>query len=640
MYERAQQGAFRIGTGAMSSAVDVGTHTRPMIEKLTERLTVVLGGVLAAYLIAISGYQWLGVDLSLTVFLPPLLFAACIYGVWYGFAASLLAVALLGPLMPLTPQPLTMDATKSVLVMALYFSVAWAGGVYAGSLRQRRQDESIREVLRVSGPQPDQALPALVAESFIGGRQLGFAHHALQTILTSGASIALVITMAVVSREIASPPALMVQTLILMAPVVAAGAMYGPWTGALAGLAAGLLQAWLPAASPLRLAPMSGDVLGDIMLFGGVGLIIGVFSAQTQRRHLALQGLLVTGGALSRLEDENDIRRIVFAAAREACAGGYVQLSDANGQVLHGAARPKADANQGDWRSRRLVADGRDVGELRWRTSRFFRDDQAAVDGAMGMIADLGAAALMRARLKFEKAEMESVARTEQLRTILLDAVSHHFRTPLSSILGSVTNLLDHGGQHDAKASHDFLLIIREQANRLNRYVENFLSVARLESGSIEIKPRPTDLELIVNDVWDSFGEAGGARRYLEVQITDRKVQVDPEQMKQVLGNLLENAIKYSTEDTLVSVTARPEGGVMVLEVTDQGAGVPPNDIGHIFGRFYRSRQAKATGLGLGLYITKSLVEMMGGTIEAENRTDGTTGVTMRVRLPLAGAGS
>jgi K+-sensing histidine kinase KdpD len=290
------------------------------------------------------------------------------------------------------------------------------------------------------------------------------------------------------------------------------------------------------------------------------------------------------------------------------------------------------------WRSRKLAGDGRDLGVVVWRRGRASAADPVVQDALVGALVDLGASAIARARLSAEKAEMEFVARTEQLRTILLDAVSHHFRTPLAGIMGSATSVLNLPVDHDPGARRDLLLIIKEQANRLNRYVENFLSVARLESGAIEMRPKPVMLEPFLYDVWESFGEDGGARRFLDAEIDPAPVQADPALLKQVFGNVLENAIKFSPEESVVMVRTRREAGALVVDVADEGCGVPPENRERIFQRFFRAPGARAPGLGLGLYITRSLAEMLGGGVTACERPDGRPGLVLSITLPLAEA--
>ena len=256
-------------------------------------------------------------------------------------------------------------------------------------------------------------------------------------------------------------------------------------------------------------------------------------------------------------------------------------------------------------------------------------------DEVAAALTGLGASAVVRTRLSAEKAEMEFIARTEHLRTILLDAVSHHFRSPLAGIIGSVTSVLNLPDQHDREIRRELLLIVKEQANRLNRYVDNFLSVARLESGSVDVNFVDVDVEPLIYDVWESFGEAGGARRFLHVDADGQPLRADPTLLKQVLGNLLEHAIKFSAEGSVVKVRSHRLSERHVLQVLDQGPGVPEATLTRIFERFYRLPGASAPGLGLGLYISRSLVEVMGGEVEAANRSDGETGFSISMLMPV-----
>jgi signal transduction histidine kinase len=115
-------------------------------------------------------------------------------------------------------------------------------------------------------------------------------------------------------------------------------------------------------------------------------------------------------------------------------------------------------------------------------------------------------------------------------------------------------------------------------------------------------------------------------------------VRADPDLLSQVFGNVLENAIKFSAEGSVVDIRSRRVGDKLVFDVTDQGCGVPPAAEARIFERFVRGRGAVAPGLGLGLYITRSLVEMQGGEVEAHNRDDGAQGLVVSIALPLAEA--
>jgi two-component system sensor histidine kinase KdpD len=296
--------------------------------------------------------------------------------------------------------------------------------------------------------------------------------------------------------------------------------------------------------------------------------------------------------------------------------------------------RKLADSNA--WTVRPLEADGRPLGCVRWILTGVAPRAES-VEQTAGLLIDAGAAAIAHARLKAEKVELETVAKAEQLRIVLLDAVSHHFRSPLAGILGSVTSILNLPEPRDRSVQQEFLLIIKQQANRLSRYVDNFLSLARLESDALEVNPSEFNLESLIYDAWDALGEVGGARRYFQVDLETDTIRSDPSLLTQVFSNVLENAIKYSTDESLVEVRGRCRGDKLLIEVHDQGCGAPEKSLKRMFDRFYRSPNVKTPGVGLGLYLAKSLVEMLGGKISASNRADGETGLVVSIRLPIEG---
>lgn len=423
--------------------------------------------------------------------------------------------------------------------------------------------------------------------------------------------------------------------LVLTGAVLLAGAALG----ASLGLAAGVLTVLAALALPHAAAGQIGAaaVAFELLMYAAFGWGAGRLSDRLQRERRTLEGLTAVSREFTAGADEANVRQILLESLVKVTGGGAVELVDESGGAALStleAGRPSGSA--GRWRERALTADGRTVGLARWRPAPR-QGRQGDVDDVAAAVVDLGASAILRARLGVEKAEMEFRARTEQLRTILLDAVSHHFRSPLAGILGSATSVLNLPEQHDREARRELLLIIKEQANRLNRYVENFLSVARLESGAIDVNPTPVTLEPLLYDVWETFGEAGGARRFLHVEVGETTVIADRSLLTQVFGNILENAIKFSAEGSMVQVRARREGQVVVVAVTDQGSGVAPEAVERIFDRFFRSPSTSAPGLGLGLYITRSLVEMLSGSVSAQNRSDGERGLVISISLPAAG---
>ncbi|NUQ53558.1 MAG: hypothetical protein HUU19_12780 [Phycisphaerales bacterium] len=245
-----------------------------------------------------------------------------------------------------------------------------------------------------------------------------------------------------------------------------------------------------------------------------------------------------------------------------------------------------------------------------------------------------GALALERARLSEEAKAAVLKARTEEMRSSLLSAVSHDLRTPLAAITGAASALRDPGGGLDADQRADLVITIGEEAERLERLVANLLDMTRLESGALVVKRDWVPLEEIV----------GAAATRLEAKLRGRTVSVslpldlpllsvDPVLLEQVFVNLLENAVRHTPPGSPIDVAARRDDEAVVVEVSDRGPGIPSGDEERVFEKFYRGPAAPGGGVGLGLAICRGIAEAHGGTLKAEARPGG--GSTFRLRLPL-----
>ncbi|WP_374575621.1 sensor histidine kinase [Phenylobacterium sp.] len=425
--------------------------------------------------------------------------------------------------------------------------------------------------------------------------------------------------------------------LVLLGATLLVGGVAGARFGLLAGLLTVLAMGLAPAEIGAKLAPSALDKALLIAAFGASGLGVGLIADRLHQARGDLDRMTKAIGDLLGARDDRAIAAKLVEHLRAPDREGLAVL-DPSGAVLARAAGdvPPADAQARErdgWRSAELAWDGRAMGAVVWRPRTGREAGALAGDGAGSLVSVAAAAAALR-RLEAEKAQVEASARTEHLRTILLDAVSHHFRSPLAGVLGSVTSILAQPPDGDPAARRELLLIIKDQTQRLGRYVENFLSVARLEAGAIEMNPTEVQVDDLIYDVWEGLGEAGAARRFLQVDIGPTQARADAKLLGQVFGNVLENAIKYSAEGTVVQVKGRRSPGMVTIDVIDQGCGVPQSSQGQIFERFYRNN-ASAPGLGLGLYITRSLMVMMGGSVEAANRGDGQTGLVVSISLPL-----
>ena len=228
----------------------------------------------------------------------------------------------------------------------------------------------------------------------------------------------------------------------------------------------------------------------------------------------------------------------------------------------------------------------------------------------------------------------------QQAQTEFVSTVSHELRTPLTSIKGFADTILRAGDRQDLAQQRRYIDIIKQQADRLTRLVEDLLAVSRLESKKLQLTVRAIDLREAIQRVTHILSEKARNHKINEVIPPGLPlVWADADRLEQILTNLIDNAIKYSPAETTVTVVARDVPGtpeMVEFSVADQGGGIPQEHLPEIFSKFSRldnplTRQTEGTGLGL--YITRSLVVALGGQIKVTS-VPGCT--TFTVQLPAA----
>ncbi|MGE5147247.1 MAG: ATP-binding protein [Candidatus Eiseniibacteriota bacterium] len=257
-------------------------------------------------------------------------------------------------------------------------------------------------------------------------------------------------------------------------------------------------------------------------------------------------------------------------------------------------------------------------------------------EGLLTTIASQIAIALERALMAEEMTEARALAQTEKLRAALLSSISHDFRTPLASIIGSASSLLETGAQFSPEARRDLLLTIQQSGERLHRYVVNLLDMSRLEAGALTLKRDWVELgDLIGTALARMEGELEHHRVTLDLPRDLPMLDADFVLIEQVLLNLLDNAAKYSPPGSTIAIAARDEGDAIALEIANPCEALPAGETERIFTKFYRLNDSSDTkGTGLGLSICKGFVEAHGGTIAAHPTADG-AGMVVVVRLPV-----
>jgi two-component system sensor histidine kinase KdpD len=252
-------------------------------------------------------------------------------------------------------------------------------------------------------------------------------------------------------------------------------------------------------------------------------------------------------------------------------------------------------------------------------------------------LSDQAGLAIERINLAQDVDQAKLAAEADRLRSALLTSISHDLKTPLVSILGSITSLRAYSGSFDDGTKDQLMATIQEETERLNRFIANLLDMTRLESGAVEPNMALVDLSEVVNSAVKR-AERILARHRVELHLPPDlpMVKIDFVLFEQVLFNLLDNAAKYSPAGTLIRLEAVQADGEVRLQVIDEGAGVPADDLERIFDKFYRvhATDRRRAGTGLGLAICRGFVEAMGGRIVAGNRGD-RPGAAFTVALPI-----
>jgi two-component system sensor histidine kinase KdpD len=245
--------------------------------------------------------------------------------------------------------------------------------------------------------------------------------------------------------------------------------------------------------------------------------------------------------------------------------------------------------------------------------------------------------AVDRARLRDEANAAEVLRRADQLKSALLDAVSHDLRTPLASILASSGSLRQADVEWSDEERRGFAEAIEQEAGRLDRIVSNLLDLSRLESGTLQPDRGWYEPTALIHEVAARLRPVVGPHR-LSLELPDElpPVHVDYTELDQVLTNLIENAAKYSPPEREIRVGAQVADGSLRISVADDGPGIPAEALPRLFEPFFRARGAARGGSGLGLAVARGLIEAHGGRIWAENRPNG--GATFTFEIPSEGA--
>lgn len=230
---------------------------------------------------------------------------------------------------------------------------------------------------------------------------------------------------------------------------------------------------------------------------------------------------------------------------------------------------------------------------------------------------------------------LEKERELNELKSKFVSIASHEFRTPLSTILSSVSLVEQYTQRGEADKVIKHTQRVRSSVNHLTGILNDFLSLGKLEEGKVDVKPEPVDLSILFNDVKEEIKVQLKAEQQIEISISDdiKNVVCDPRILRNILFNLLSNASKYSEVGKLVTISAVSKGETVEISIADQGIGIPEKDMKHMFERFFRaSNSGNVQGTGLGLNIVRRYVDLLNGSIRFTSECN--KGTTFFVSIP------
>jgi two-component system sensor histidine kinase KdpD len=252
-------------------------------------------------------------------------------------------------------------------------------------------------------------------------------------------------------------------------------------------------------------------------------------------------------------------------------------------------------------------------------------------------LADQAAVAIERTQLAADVDRAKLAAEADRLRSALLTSISHDLKTPLAAIMGAAGTLKEFAPALPEDTRADLLSTVLDESERLNRFISNLLDMTKLESGAMEPNYAFQYVGDIVGTALDRAKKIIGSHKTeVDIPADLPMLRLDPVLFEQVLFNLLDNASKYAPEGSLLRIQGWSDDGWVILQVMDEGPGIPAEDLERVFDTFYRVQKGDrvTAGTGLGLSISRGFIEAMGGSITAERRTD-RSGAIFTIRMPV-----
>lgn len=458
-------------------------------------------------------------------------------------------------------------------------------------------------------------------------------------------------------------------SMFFLAAVLLCANRFGTGSAIVAALLSFLAYNFFFIAPLYTLTVASPHELLALTVFLLVAVITGSLSGRVReqsdaagRRILQTQMLFDFSRKLSGTAALDDVLWAVASQTASAIKGETIVLLAEKSELEIKAAFPPEDSmGPGEWTAARWALTHREAAGLGTTTLpnvHFTFRPLATPRGIVGVIGlrpgagglsgedervtealiDQTTVAIERTLLAGDAAKAEAMAESERLRSALLSSISHDLRTPLATILGAVTSLRSLGGQMSTETRGELLSAIEEETRRLSQFVTNLLDMTRLEAPHPEIGRDWVDLADIIRAAAARARTAWPEGRIeLAIAAGLPLVHGDSGLLEQVIFNLLDNAHKYSPAGSPTKVSAAARLAEILIEVSDEGQGIPPDDLERVFDKFYRVKpgDGRSAGVGLGLAICRGIVTALGGSITAASPIADGHGTRITIRLPV-----
>ena len=456
-------------------------------------------------------------------------------------------------------------------------------------------------------------------------------------------------------------------SMIFLAAVLFCAITYGTWSGVIAAVLSFLAYNFFFIEPTYSFTIASPHELLALFIFLLVAILTGGLAGRVREQSDAaisrvrqIETLFDLSRKLSATMVVDDLMWVVATQAASTAKGQSIVLMKNNDDLLIVSGMPPEDnLGPADWTAARWALNHAEIAGWNSQTlpnAKFQYHPMKTPHGVMGVVgirpdrselssearrmtdALLGqvSIALERTILADEASQARANMESDKLRSALLSSISHDLRTPLSSIIGSVSTLRSLQHKMTKPVRDDLLMNIEEEANHLSRFVSNLLDMTKIEGGAIKLSNNSIQISDVVSSAIRR-AKNSWPQREINAKLDNSELTVvgDAMLLEQLIFNLIDNANKYTPSLTSTKVRVQEDENDVLLIVEDEGIGIPPTELNQVFEKFYRVAEGdgRAPGTGLGLAICRGIANAMGGSIKAESPIANGRGTRIVVRL-------